>query len=149
MRIRTSPGKRTHPTCFSHIRMTPRESHPSSEGRAVQTCNVCQTQVDVSGKEPLEEVPCPRCRQIVTVRGSIGGYRLASIAGRGGMGIVYKAFDPGLKRNVALKLLRREDSHNQSLIEQLAEEAAVTATVNHQNVVRVFSTGTDGDRFFI
>jgi hypothetical protein len=59
------------------------------------------------------------------------------------MGTVYRAFDQALNRSVALKLLRKEYSANPGFVEQFQREAAITASINHPNVVKVYSSGTD------
>ena len=66
--------------------------------------------------------------------------------GRGGMGEVVKAFDPVLKRFVALKILRRDDPE---LTERLLAEARAQASVDHPNVAKVYEVGTleDGRAF--
>ena len=75
-------------------------------------------------------------------------FELQEVVGHGGMGVVYKAYDGGLDRFVALKLLRR-DTSNRTSIEQFEKEASITASINHPHVVRVFTSGTDHGRFFI
>ena len=76
-------------------------------------------------------------------------FELQEIVGRGGMGVVYKAYDEGLDRFVALKLLRLDKTTDEAIVQQMATEAAVTASINHPHVVRVFTTGTDRGRFYI
>jgi len=78
----------------------------------------------------------------------IGPYQLQSIAGRGGMGVVYRAYDTSLDRTVALKVLRKDRLSGDAL-GQLETEAAITAAINHPHVVKVFTTGTDHGRFYI
>ncbi|HEX8311281.1 MAG TPA: protein kinase [Chthoniobacteraceae bacterium] len=92
---------------------------------------------------------CPSCGSTLTVRGSLGHFELEQVAGRGGMGVVYKALDASLDRHVALKLLRKDHSNNAKLIAQLETEAAITASINHPHVVKVFSTGTERGRFYL
>lgn len=115
----------------------------------LQACPVCEALIDISGQEPLSEIPCPGCGATITVRGIVDHFELIEVAGRGGMGVVYKARDTSLDRLVALKLLRKDHSDNAKLIEQLETEAAITASISHPYVVKVFSTGTDQGRFYL
>jgi serine/threonine protein kinase len=85
----------------------------------------------------------------VIVSSQIDHFTIVEVAGRGGMGVVYKAYDPGLDRYVALKLLRKDHSADAKLIAQLETEAAITASINDPNVVRVYATGTDRGRFYL
>ena len=70
----------------------------------------------------------------------IGGYELLEQIGRGGMGIVYQAYDPVLKRDVALKLIRGETLSDASRA-RFHAEAETLANLDHPNVVRVYSSG--------
>ena len=70
----------------------------------------------------------------------LGRYQLISFLGRGGMGKVYKAYDPRLKRNVALKLLYRDDPH---LLKRFTREARAQASIDHDRVCRVFEVDED------
>lgn len=63
--------------------------------------------------------------------------------------MVYQAHDPHLGRLVALKVVRSDKAANEEVLQQLLAEAGVTASVNHPNVVRVYSVGNAGGRFFI
>ena len=69
--------------------------------------------------------------------------------GVGGMGTVYKARDTRLDRYVALKLLRKDIGGEQEQSARLHEEARIAASVNHPNVVQIFSLGTDHGRFYV
>ena len=105
--------------------------------------------LDVTDEEPLAEVTCPACGTVNTVAGMIGPFELLEVVGHGGMGVVYKARDVSLDRPVALKLLHRAESGDPEQIAKLASEASITASINHPHVVKVFTTGTDHDRFYI
>src|SRR6201994_1313521 len=104
--------------------------------------------MDVSDVEPLSAVVCPSCGAPTTVSSMIDHFQLVDMLGHGGMGAVYKAHDTSLDRMVALKLLRKS-SGSAEQIQQLETEAAITASINHPHVVRVFSTGMDHGRFYI
>ncbi|HEX4422084.1 MAG TPA: serine/threonine-protein kinase [Kofleriaceae bacterium] len=72
----------------------------------------------------------------------LGRYTLTDRLGVGAMGVVYRADDIGLGRQVALKLLHRPD---EALTERLVREARSMAQVNHPHVVTVYDVGvTDG-----
>jgi hypothetical protein len=126
----------------------PVENNVQPEEPLLQTCPDCGTVMDVSDVEPLSAVVCPNCGAPSVIASTIDHFELQEVLGHGGMGAVYKAHDTSLDRPVALKLLRKS-SGSPEQIRQLATEAAITASINHPHVVRVFSTGTDRGRFYI
>ncbi len=132
-----------------NIDFDPDAASPLPPTSAVQACPACTVLIDISGTEPLEQISCPRCAAAFAVHGQIAHYRIIEIAGRGGMGVVYRAYDPSLERDVALKVLRKDHSDNEGLVQQLEAEAGITATVNDPHVVRVYGTGFDRGRFYI
>ena len=76
---------------------------------------------------------------------TLGRYALADRLGAGAMGVVYRADDFDLGRQVALKLLHRPDD---ALIDRLMREARSMAQVNHPNVVAVYDVGiADGTTY--
>jgi serine/threonine protein kinase len=66
------------------------------------------------------------------------GYRLDAPLGRGGMGVVYKAHDPRLKRNVAVKLIAPELSDDEGIRERFLAESELAASLDHPNVVPIY-----------
>jgi hypothetical protein len=129
--------------------MNTAEPSPDTEDDPlIQLCSACGVAIDISEEEPLAQITCPACGAEETVSGIVDKFELQEIVGRGGMGVVYKAYDSGLDRYVALKLMR-SDKANRSVVEQLEKEASITASINHPHVVRVFTSGTDHGRFFI
>jgi len=65
------------------------------------------------------------------------------------MGTVYKARDTQLERFVALKLLHKDLSGEADHEAQLQQEARIAASVNHPNVVQIFSLGMDHGQFYV
>jgi regulation of enolase protein 1 (concanavalin A-like superfamily) len=135
----------------------PTAAHPPHESPTLnlpassplQACPHCEALIDTTERDPLETVACPGCGAPLQMNGQIAGLQLVEVAGRGGMGVVYKAYDPGLDRLIAIKLLRKDHSTNQRFLEQLENEATITASINDPNVVRVYATGFDRGRFFL
>ena len=83
----------------------------------------------------------------------IGRYRLVSEIGRGAMGAVYRAHDPQLERDVAVKLisLAFAAGHGdpKEAAARFAREARVAARLHHPNVVTVFDFGEEGDQLYL
>lgn len=77
---------------------------------------------------------------------SVGRYTLAERLGHGAAGVVYRAHDPRLKRDVALKLIHAPVPKQR---ETLLREAHTLAALSHPNVVQVFDAGTSDDAVFI
>src|ERR1700732_281094 len=83
---------------------------------------------------------------------TIGKYRIDSVRGKGGMGVVYKAFNPGIERPVAIKTVRK-DLVDPDLVEQsmarFKNEARAAGRLLHPNIVSVYEYGEDDDNAFI
>jgi serine/threonine protein kinase/Tol biopolymer transport system component len=69
--------------------------------------------------------------------GRLGHFEIAEVIGRGGMGIVLRAFDPCLQRSVALKVLDPEVADNEVARKRFCREARAAAAVTHENVVAI------------
>ena len=67
-----------------------------------------------------------------------GSLRLLERVGQGAFGDVYRAWDPRLDREVALKLLKRRDGHHDSMGSLVIDEGRLLARVRHPNVVSVY-----------
>jgi eukaryotic-like serine/threonine-protein kinase len=68
-----------------------------------------------------------------------GRYEILEILGEGGMGIVYRAIDPVLNREVAVKTIR--DPQDKAALELFKRECAVLASITHPNIVEIFDVG--------
>ena len=77
------------------------------------------------------------------MRKHLGKYLLQDVIGEGGMGTVYRAHDPVLDRDVAVKVLAPELACDASLVRRFQEEARALARVQHPNVIRVFAVGEE------
>ena len=113
------------------------------------TCWICGAVLDVGGYEPLVRVVCRNCGQKNLLQRTFDHFVPVETLGVGGMGTVYKARDMQLERFVALKLLRKDVSSEADHDAQLQQEARIAASVNHPNVVQIFSLGTDHGQFYV
>ncbi len=101
----------------------------------------------VAGRDPHETMrpgepdPTPS-RMRDPVGRTFGRYQVVERLGSGAMGLVYRARDTELGRDVALKQLRRPDA---AFTERLVREARAMAQVNHPNVVTVYDVGVTDD----
>lgn len=71
--------------------------------------------------------------------GVLGHYQLRSVIGRGGMGLVVRAHDTKLTRDVALKVLASPFSHDDTAHERFLREARAAAVVRHTHVVTIYA----------
>jgi serine/threonine protein kinase len=74
---------------------------------------------------------------------------ILELLGQGGMGIVYKARQPGLDRLVALKILPEEAGRDPAFAERFAREARALAKLTHPGVVAVYDFGQSDGRYYL
>ena len=78
-----------------------------------------------------------------------GHYRLVARVGEGAMGVIYRAHDEVLERDVALKLLREGVVRDESTRKRFRHEALTLARLNHPNIETVHGFETDGELDFL
>ena len=73
----------------------------------------------------------------------LGPYEILAPIGAGGMGEVYRAKDPRLSRDVAIKVLPASFSEDADRLRRFEQEAKAAGVLNHPNVTAVYDIGTD------
>ena len=78
-----------------------------------------------------------------------GPYEILTLLGEGGSGQVYRAWDPRLEREVALKVLHERSETDPDRVRRFIAEARAASALNHPNIVTVFDAAVDDDTPFI
>jgi serine/threonine protein kinase/formylglycine-generating enzyme required for sulfatase activity len=78
-----------------------------------------------------------------------GRYSIEALLGQGGMSAVYRAYDPNLRRPVAIKLIHSHLSADPEFIGRFEAEAAAVAQLRHPNIVQVFDFNHDADVYYM
>ncbi len=81
-----------------------------------------------------------------------GKYEVTEVLGKGAMGVVYKAFDPNIRRPVAVKTIRKEiidDDRAGTLVARFKNEAQAAGRLSHPGIVAVYEYGEDDDVAYI
>src|SRR6266567_152492 len=79
----------------------------------------------------------------------VGRYKVEQEVGRGGMGVVLRAYDTRLNRVVALKMLRSDATHDSELCRRLAAEARAASALSHPGIATVYDFVEQGEESFI
>ena len=78
----------------------------------------------------------------------IGKYAVRGELGRGGMAVVYRAFDTQLEREVALKVIGTEFANRPDFVHRFEREAKTIARLDHPNIIPLYDYGRDGDTVY-
>jgi len=107
----------------------------------VTTAQVAQWQERSRAEEPAEaETPPAKAAR------HLGEFELLSVLGRGGMGIVYRAWQPSLGRQVALKRLAKIGDPRADT--RFMREISALGRVEHPHLIKVFTSGSEADQLF-
>jgi len=79
----------------------------------------------------------------------LGPYRIAGVIGEGGMGVVYRARDTRLGRDVAIKVLTHVATEDRERLQRFEQEARATGMLNHPNLLTIYDVGHDGGEPYI
>ncbi len=131
-----------------------RPARPAAEADAPALCAACATPRPPIGDREDASTQAGPARGLATpgdtilpgvappsdapgdpAEGRFGRFRILRELGRGGMGVVFQAWDPQLQRTVALKLLRRND--DPEMTERFLREARASATLDHPGIVPI------------
>jgi serine/threonine protein kinase/tetratricopeptide (TPR) repeat protein len=110
-------------------------------------CAKCGTEISsVEEISPSETKPVQKQEGGLTTGSTFGGrYRIIEELGRGGMGVVYKAEDTKLRRNVALKLLPPDLTRNREAKERFIHEAQTASVLDHPNICTIHEIDENDD----
>ena len=129
---------------------------------ALTACHKCKAPLPgSSGDGPAAR--CPSCGEPVpspaaaaapardpSLPETIGTYQVRKELGRGAFGVVYRAHDPALRREVAIKVLNRDALSSPKAVERFLREAQVVAQMHNAHVVPVYQLGEqDGAHYIV
>jgi len=149
--------------CRQEWRATEAASEVAGEARS-SDANVAAPLTESSGGDPVsdstravlpEDLPPAAGSSSVVIDTSwvgrqLGRYRIVSILGQGGMGVVWRARDDTLNRDVALKILNQRKGGTSGLNTELfMQEARAVAKLQHPAVVSIFDVGQDEGQVFL
>lgn len=112
----------------------------SFQDNAIKTAAVVNERPEASATSPKGDYPPD------TV---FGVYELKEKIARGGMGIVYRAIDRSLQREVAIKILSGELKENPEYLQRFLQEARVTAKLDHPNIISIHAIGEEKGEIFV
>jgi serine/threonine-protein kinase len=104
---------------------------------AADAGGVVERVLEDSGQRPIEPTAI------------IAGYRIEQVIGRGGMGVVYRARQLALDREVAIKLIAADRAQDPAFRERFKSESRIAASIEQANVVPVYEAGEDEGLLFI
>ena len=105
--------------------------------------------VEASASAVTEPAPLGLASVDVDSTHTIDRFQTEEELGRGGQGIVYRAYDPRLERDVALKVIEAGPSGGDDLLIRFRREAVVASKLDHPGLVAVYDAGRDGRQSWI
>ena len=112
-------------------------------------CPGCRARYDVSDFPPFSRFNCPECNTLLLVPKKFGRYFLEKRCAVGGMSKIYRATDPLLLRQVAIKIAE-SNSEFGDMKERFFNEAKLIASIAHATVVPIYDCGEiEGEAFLV
>jgi hypothetical protein len=112
-------------------------------------CTKCHQTIDTAAIEPFTVFSCPHCGEQLRMPARFASFILLAELGKGGMGAVYRAYDPTLSRSVAIKVTQKDVAKDRAFVAQFLQEARALAAINSPNIVQVYSYGEEAGQPYI
>lgn len=112
-------------------------------------CRKCNHKLDISDLNPFDEFLCPYCKTKIRCPFIFERYYLLDLCGIGGMSRVYRAFDPVMNQNVAIKITDSNCLDVEGSGKRYTHEAELVAKINRPGIVRVFRGGIHAGQPFL
>jgi serine/threonine-protein kinase len=97
--------------------------------------------------EPYYETATPGRKELIGE--TLGKYSIIDRLGQGGMAEVYKAFQPGLARYVAIKVIHNYLADDEEFLERFESEAIAVANLRHPHIIQVFDYDRQEDSYYM
>ncbi|HYF14521.1 MAG TPA: serine/threonine-protein kinase [Phycisphaerales bacterium] len=120
-----------------------RRDDPDAANEAAELLRLHETESGVLDRELAEMLPCSGRTEFLAPGDRVAHYTIHESLGEGGMGVVYRARQQGLDREVALKVIR-DDLVSRSTLRRFGHEAAALARLQHPNIAQVYEATTAG-----
>src|SRR5690606_12401419 len=115
----------------------------ASDPKLLETAFLPQS--DTAAERPLPTSPVADR----WIGATLGKYQITETLGQGGMGIVLRAHDPMIERDVAIKLLPEELAEDERALSRFLSEAKAAGRLNHPNVVSIYEIGQEGQAYYL
>jgi eukaryotic-like serine/threonine-protein kinase len=102
-----------------------------------------------SGDTAPSHPPSSATSAVAWIGRALGKYQLTAVLGQGGMGTVFRAHDPLIDRDVAVKLLPEELADDETALGRFLSEAKAVGKLNHSHVVSVYDVGQEGRAYYL
>jgi serine/threonine protein kinase len=126
-----------------------------------QIINLINSKKNDSNADLFDHIKsCSSCRQIykektdlikekIISNQTFGKYKVIASIGKGGMGEVFKCYDPSLDRHVAIKVIKEEFSSNPKFMKKFITEAKLLAQLNHSNVIQIYDNDIQDNKAYL
>jgi tRNA A-37 threonylcarbamoyl transferase component Bud32 len=143
---RVAPSQEEPPPPDLVARLERLSSAPGQTGTWDAAGDTSSPSTSIAGGDGLSFLRPPRAPEEL---GRLAGFRILEVLGRGGMGLVLRAEDVQLRRQVALKVIRPERAADPSHRERFLREARAAAALQHDYVMPIHQIGEDNGVLFL
>jgi serine/threonine-protein kinase len=105
------------------------------------SCHGCSQKLDVTDLAPFIKILCPSCQTELIIPLPFGNLLFEENLGVGEIATVYRSMDMTLDREVAVKVLSPRFAKDQQIQDDFIKEARTASTINHPNIIPIYSCG--------
>src|SRR6516162_5125533 len=125
-------------------------SPPAKSGEAAPPAELGETASVGSDTPGIDPPPASGSGTAQSWIGKVlGKYQITGVLGQGGMGVVLKAHDPMIERDVAIKILAEHLAADASALSRFLAEAKAAGKLNHPNMIAIYEICQEGQTYYL